>query len=300
MLLCRRDGLGGVHAHAVAAVLADQSVDRRAARGSTSSSIWCAALWAMLPAAILWGASFPLALASVASGRPGSGAAGRRRLRRQHPRRDRRRRSRPACCWSSGSAASSAQQAADRAVGDGGAARARRRVVEAVGNGAVARQMRLGSTLLLVGAAMLAALARAQRRRGPRRSSSPTAATPPRRIGQADVIYMGEGWNASVAVTRLVQRRAQLSQRRQGAGVERAAGHAPAADARAHDDADSDGSEARAGDRLRRRRHRRRRVDRSAARAGDDRRDRAARAACRLEVLRRSTTSTSSRIRRRA
>ena len=57
------------------------------------------------------------------------------------------------------------------------------------------------------------------------------------RVGQADVIYMGEGWNATVAVTRLRRRHPQLSQRRQGAGVERAAGHAPAADARPPDDA---------------------------------------------------------------
>ena len=36
--------------------------------GSTSSSISSRCIWAMLPGAILWGASFPLALASVASG----------------------------------------------------------------------------------------------------------------------------------------------------------------------------------------------------------------------------------------
>ena len=46
---------------------------------STSSSPWFTfqldlvrSLWAMLPGAILWGASFPLALASVANGQPGS------------------------------------------------------------------------------------------------------------------------------------------------------------------------------------------------------------------------------------
>ena len=48
-------------------------------------------LFAVLPGAILWGASFPLALASVASQRRGSGAPGRRRLRGQHARRHRRR-----------------------------------------------------------------------------------------------------------------------------------------------------------------------------------------------------------------
>ena len=59
------------------------------------------------------------------------------------------------------------------------------------------------------------------------------------RVGQANIIYVGEGLNASVAVSRALERRAQLSQRRQGPGVERAAGHAPAADARPPDDADS-------------------------------------------------------------
>ncbi len=47
-------------------------------------------LFAVLPGAILWGASFPLALASVASPTRIPRAAGRRRVRRQHARRDRR------------------------------------------------------------------------------------------------------------------------------------------------------------------------------------------------------------------
>ena len=85
------------------------------------------------------------------------------------------------------------------------------------------------------------------------------------RIGQADIIYMGEGWNASVAVSAAARRRAQLSQRRQGPGVERAAGHAPAADAGPPHDADSEGSEAGTRHRLRRRRHRRSGLDRSEA-----------------------------------
>ena len=58
-------------------------------------------LWAVLPGAILWGASFPLALAVGRHARAGSGAAGRRRLRREHGRRDRRLAGRRACCWSS-------------------------------------------------------------------------------------------------------------------------------------------------------------------------------------------------------
>ena len=64
------------------------------------------AFWVVLPASILWGASFPLALASVATKGQDPGAAGRRRLRRQHRRRDRRRASAAACCWSPGSAPS--------------------------------------------------------------------------------------------------------------------------------------------------------------------------------------------------
>ena len=47
--------------------------------------------WAVLPGAILWGASFPLALAAVASRGQEPGPAGRRCLRRQHGRRHRRR-----------------------------------------------------------------------------------------------------------------------------------------------------------------------------------------------------------------
>ncbi len=42
------------------------------APGSRSKSTWRAALWTILPAALLWGASFPLALAAVAS--PGEDA----------------------------------------------------------------------------------------------------------------------------------------------------------------------------------------------------------------------------------
>ena len=45
-------------------------------------------MWVMLPGAMLWGASFPLALAARGLDRTGRGAPGRRRLRRQHRRRD--------------------------------------------------------------------------------------------------------------------------------------------------------------------------------------------------------------------
>ena len=48
------------------------------------------AIWVMLPGAILWGASFPLALA-LSRARTGLGASRRRRLRGQHRGRDHRR-----------------------------------------------------------------------------------------------------------------------------------------------------------------------------------------------------------------
>ena len=113
---------------------------------STSSSPWFTfqldlvrSLWAMLPAAILWGASFP-AGARLDRQRPsGSGAARRQRLRRQYHRRDRRfALGQPAAGRLAGQPERPA--AADRAVGDGVAARTRRRIVGSLGNGAVARQ----------------------------------------------------------------------------------------------------------------------------------------------------------------
>jgi spermidine synthase len=61
----------------------------RRRRGSRCSSIW-SVLWVVLPGAILWGASFPLALVGRRDHRAGRGVAGRRRLRRQHRRRHRR------------------------------------------------------------------------------------------------------------------------------------------------------------------------------------------------------------------
>ncbi len=95
-----------------------------------------------------------------------------------------------------------------------------------------------------------------------------------------------------------VGRRAQLSQRRQGAGLERAAGHAPAAHARPHDDAHSAAREARRRHRLRRRRHGRRRVGRSGGHA--TRRSPRSSRSCRKwsPSTSANTTSTSSRTRR--
>ena len=105
------------------------------------------------------------------------------------------------------------------------------------------------------------------------------------RLGQAEVIDARrlERLDRGHAV---VQRRAQLPQRRQGAGVERAPGHAAAAHARPHDDIDPEGSQAGPGDWLRRGRHRRSGLDRAEARAGHDRRDRAAGAGDGIAALR--------------
>ena len=67
---------------------------------------------------------------------------------------------------------------------------------------ATPRRFQLGGTLLIVGAAMLAAwLARNIKEvPGILVAYGRYAAS---RVGQADIIYMGEGWNASVAVSRL-------------------------------------------------------------------------------------------------
>src|SRR5688572_19957685 len=156
------------------------------------------AMWAMLPGAMLWGASFPLALASVAQGRTDparlvggvyaantlgaiAGAVGGSLL---------------LTIWLGSQrsqqamiiiSAISALLVLDAALAEGDRQK---------------RRMQFAGTLLLalaMGGAVL--LARTV-------SGVPPilvaygryAAT---RVGEADVIYMGEGWNASVAVTRL-------------------------------------------------------------------------------------------------
>jgi len=178
---------------------------------SMSSSPWFTfqldivrTLWAILPAAILWGASFPLALASVAGGRTDPG-----RL-------------------VGGVYAANTVGAIVGALGASlllviwiGSQRTQQLLIvlsvmasllaldaasaeepEKDASRAPARRFQLGSTLLIVGAAMMAAwLAR---------HVSPVPAIlvaygryAASRLGQADVIDMREGWNASIAVTRL-------------------------------------------------------------------------------------------------
>jgi len=175
---------------------------------SMSSSPWYTfnldvvrTLWVMLPAAILWGASFPLALASVANGRqdPAKLVGG-------------------VYAANTVGAIVGALTASLLLVVTIGSQRAQQLLIvlsvmasllaldaassEATEKGEAKGRMRLGGTLLIVGAAMLAAwLAR---------MVQPVPAIlvaygryAASRLGQADVIYMGEGWNASVAVTRL-------------------------------------------------------------------------------------------------
>src|SRR5687767_11014180 len=173
---------------------------------SMSSSPWYTfqldlvrSLWAMLPGAILWGASFPLALASVANGRQdparlvgGVYAANTVGaivgslmsslllvvwLGSQ--------RSQQVLIILSVMSSLLALDAASAEDGERGEARGR---------------MRLGSTLLIVAAAMVAAML-ARNVHGVPGILVAYGRYAASRLGQAQVIYMGEGWNASVAVT---------------------------------------------------------------------------------------------------
>ena len=109
------------------------------------------------------------------------------------------------------------------------------------------------------------------------------------RTSQADeIIYKGEGMMASVAVSRLSNGvlnyhnagKIQASSEPQDMRLQRMLGHLTTLLPPAAEDGD--------GHRLRRGRDRRRRLDRAAARAGDDRRDRAAGAEGRLDLLQRA------------
>jgi spermidine synthase len=155
-------------------------------------------LWTMLPGAILWGASFPLALASVAAGR-------------QDPAR-----------LVGGVYAANTVGAIVGSLGASlllviwiGSQHAQQLLIvlcvisallafdaASAGEPAAKGRLPLGGTILLIAAAMLAAwLARNIKEvPGILVAYGRYAAS---RVGQADIIYMGEGWNASVAVSRL-------------------------------------------------------------------------------------------------
>src|SRR5688572_5841900 len=155
------------------------------------------ALWAMFPAAMLWGASFPLALASVAQGRKDparlvggvyaantlgaiAGAVGGSLL---------------LTIWLGSEksqqamiivSAISALLVLDAALSEASAEK---------------RRMQMAGTLLLAGA-MAGAVLLARTVSGVPDILVAYGRYAATRVGEADIIYMGEGWNASVAVSR--------------------------------------------------------------------------------------------------
>ena len=250
-------------------------------------------LWAVLPATLLWGASFPLALAAlVTEGHDPARLVGPR-VRREHRRRHRRlARDEPGARGGDRQPAHAA--AADPPVrplgagrpGTGGGTRSRGACRGAASRWSWWSIMAGCGTLMARAVPELPGLLVAYGRFTATKSN------------QGEVLYMGEGLSSSVAVTRLGERHPELPQRRQGAGVERPGGHAAPADARAPDDADARPPEVGARDRLRRRRDGRRGVGRPGGREGDDRRDRAARGPHRRPRISAATTTTSSATRR--
>jgi spermidine synthase len=172
---------------------------------TTSDGIWYTfqldfvrAVWAMLPGALLWGASFPLALASVAQGGKDparlvggvyaantlgaiAGAVGGSLL---------------LTIWLGSEksqqaliivSAISALLVLDAALAETDAKKGR---------------MRLAGTLLLAGA-MAGAVLLARTVNGVPADLVAYGRYAAMRAGEGEIIYMGEGWNASVAVTRL-------------------------------------------------------------------------------------------------
>ena len=156
------------------------------------------AMWAMLPAAILWGASFPLALASVAGGQ-------------KDPAR-----------LVGGVYAANTLGAIAGAIGASlvmtiwlGTQRSQQALIVAsaisalltldaalVESDAGKRRVRFAGTLLLA-AAMAGAVLLARTVHGVPPILVAYGRYAATRVGEADIIYMGEGWNASVAVSRL-------------------------------------------------------------------------------------------------
>ena len=242
-------------------------------------------VWAVLPGAMLWGASFPLALASVAS--PGQDAG--RLVGGVYA-------ANTVGAIVGALVASLVAHRVDRhAAGAAGADRARRRSAAALMLVPVVRRRRRARRSSPRGAARgrLATGAGALRARLERRAGARAA----RRVRPLQCAALRQSRRHHLRRRRdervggrvgAVERRPELSQRRQGAGVERAAGHAAAAHARPPHDARAAASALGARHRLRRGRDGRRRVHQPAGRARDDRRDRAARAAGRVEVLRRA------------
>jgi spermidine synthase len=172
---------------------------------TTSQKIWYTfqldfvrAMWAMLPAAILWGASFPLALASVAEGR------------------------RDPARLVGGVYAANTVGAIIGAVGGSllltiwlGSQKSQQAMIvisaisallvldaALVETDAKKGRLRLAGTLMLA-AAMAAAVLLARTVHGVPGDLVAYGRYAAVRAGEGDIIYVGEGWNASVAVTRL-------------------------------------------------------------------------------------------------
>jgi spermidine synthase len=172
---------------------------------TTSAKIWYTfqldfvrALWAMLPGALLWGASFPLALASVAQGR-------------KDPAR-----------LVGGVYAANTVGAIIGAVGGSllltiwlGSQKSQQAMIiisaisallvldaALVESDAKKGRMRLAGTLLLA-LAMAGAVLLARTIHGVPGDLVAYGRYAAVRAGEGDIIYVGEGWNASVAVTRL-------------------------------------------------------------------------------------------------
>ena len=252
-------------------------------------------LWAMLPGAILWGASFPLALASVATGGKD-----------------------PARLVGGVYAANTVGAIVGSVTRQPAAGRLARQPARAAGAGD-----RLGG----LGAADARVCRRGRGVEEDRASSSPArCCSPPRwaapccwrerstpvpgvlvaygryaatRLGEAEIIYIGEGWNASVAVSRLSNGvlnyhnagKVQASSEPQDMRLQRMLGHMTTLIPKNPESVlvIGCGAGVTAGAVS---------IDPDVEQP-DDRRNRAARAARRLEVFRRSTTSTSSPTRRR-
>ena len=253
---------------------------------SISTDIWfnfqldmVRCLWVVLPGAILWGASFPLALAAVA--RPG--------------------------------------QDAGRLVGGVYAANTVGAIVGSLGASLIVTRYigsQHGQQALIIISALSALLMLAPAaagdagRRGIRWATTialilatgaaglfarrvPAGARPPRGLrtlcgdlGGSDEHHLRRrGAERLCRGVADLEWRAQLPQRRQGAGLERAAGHAPAAHARALHAPHSEDAHQRAGHRVRGGRHGWGGLDWPRRAADDDRRNRAARAGFCGEVL---------------
>ena len=163
---------------------------------SISSNIWFnfqldldRAFWALLPPTLLWGASFPLALAAAGRAIPDSGQAVRRRLRGQHARSHHRRARREP-----------ASDRLDRIAAHG--AGAHRVVDDCRSDAFAARRGRwtsagLSAVVVLLGALLIYSVPPISKLLI---AYGRYAAT---WVGKGDIVYAGEGMNSSVAVSRV-------------------------------------------------------------------------------------------------